>query len=153
MVHECVPIGASIRASRASWDYSRASAQLCRSQQQHGLGVERAYTSRIPTQYKTIPRHLSTEAIQAVVYAFAKIHKRLARVPLPQLHMYAHRYRQAHPSVRCESAHCVAHVLCRSNKARKHFSQHMSFLGTTCVQEPSADPAKPLNCHLFSLRR
>lgn len=105
------------------------------------------------TQYKTIPRHLSTEAIQAVVYAFAKIHKRLARVPLPQLHMYAHRYRQAHPSVRCESAHCVAHVLCRSNKARKHFSQHMSFLGTTCVQEPSADPAKPLNCHLFSLRR
>lgn len=51
MVHECVPIGASIRASRASWDYSRASAQLCRSQQQHGLGRERererACTSRI----------------------------------------------------------------------------------------------------------
>jgi hypothetical protein len=109
MVHECVPIGASIRASRASWDYSRASAQLCRSQQQHGLGVERAYTSRISTQYKTIPRRLSTEAIQAVVYASAKIHKRPARVPLPQLHMCAHSYRQLTPQYDAR-VHTVSHM-------------------------------------------
>ena len=52
----------------------------------------------------TIPRHLSTRAIRAVVYAFAKTHKRPARVPLPRCTR-----QQAHPSVRRESAH-----LCRT---------------------------------------
>ena len=71
--------------------------------------VERESIYEPNTQYKTIPRRLSTEAIQAVVDAFAKIHKRPARVPLPQLHMYAHRYRQAHPQYDAR-VHTVSHM-------------------------------------------
>lgn len=49
--------------------------------------------------------------------------------------------------------HIVSHMFFAGAIKLANTSPNTSFLGTTCVQEPSADPAKPLNCHLFSLRR